>query len=133
MRTVRKSTENRDHAQKISWNQLFRNFFSKNVDLTEKCRFSRKIRTNRSRFIVLLFHTTVDFPWNCWRIYYRRKISLSQYEWAFCQSANFNFSHRYRNNQQIIQGFKLYFLRIQFSFHIPKSTSMMLKVDCIFL
>ena len=26
----------RDHAQKFPWNQFFSNFFSKNVDLTEK-------------------------------------------------------------------------------------------------
>ena len=36
--------EKRNHAKTISWNQLFScNFFSKNVDLTEKCRFSVKI------------------------------------------------------------------------------------------
>ena len=33
---VWKSTTKCDHAQNISWNQLFSNFFSKNVDLTEK-------------------------------------------------------------------------------------------------
>ena len=26
----------RDHAKNISWNQILSNFFSKNVDLTEK-------------------------------------------------------------------------------------------------
>ena len=34
--TVWKSTVKRDHAQKISSNQFFSNFFSKNIDLTEK-------------------------------------------------------------------------------------------------
>ena len=43
----------RYYAQKLSWNQLFSNFFSKNVDLTEKCWFSRK---NRDR-VIALFHT----------------------------------------------------------------------------
>ena len=32
----------RDHAQKFPWNQLFSNFFSNNVDLTEKGWFFRK-------------------------------------------------------------------------------------------
>ena len=56
--TMWKSTVNCDHAQKISWNQLFSNFFSKNVDLTEKMLiFSVK---SWSRFITL-FHTVKLF------------------------------------------------------------------------
>ena len=31
-----KNNMKRDHAQKFPWNQFFSNFFSKNVDLTEK-------------------------------------------------------------------------------------------------
>ena len=34
----------RNHALKISWNQLFSYFFNKNVDLTEKMLIFRKNR-----------------------------------------------------------------------------------------
>ena len=41
--TVRKMCwKTRDHAKKFPWNQLFSNFFSKNVGLTEKYRFFDK-------------------------------------------------------------------------------------------
>ena len=37
-------------GEKISWNQLFSHFFSKNVDFTEKHLFFRKIDDVRSSF-----------------------------------------------------------------------------------
>ena len=40
--TVWKSIIKRDHAHKFPWNQPFSNFFSKNVDLTEKMLIFRK-------------------------------------------------------------------------------------------
>ena len=49
--TVWKSAIKHDHAKKISWDQLFNNFFSKNVDLTEEFRFFRK---NRDRLLVII-------------------------------------------------------------------------------
>ena len=57
---VWKCTIKRDHTQKFPCNQLFSNFFSKNVDLTgKKCIFSQKQFLCFDDFSLILSH------WKC--------------------------------------------------------------------
>ena len=69
--TVWKSTIKHYHPQKISWNQLFSNFFCKNVDLTEKSKCK-----NRDRIKII--------PWNqvCFSNFFSKLLSRK-----FCKEA----------------------------------------------